>query len=192
MKRILLAAIAIAGFSVPYTASALTVDMISVTDVQSALSGPLPDGINSIDLQIPFFNNPVPVGAAGSTEPLSWLVVKIDGEPTGMIGDTFDIDFTYTVTFADVGPVVVNDSFTLTIFEFGTEFLYASGAASDVFGFGMNQGGFVESVFSDLAIKFSHGIDVILDYSLTIVPVPAAVWLLGSGLLGLIGFRRVA
>ena len=31
MKRILLAAIAIAGFSVPYTASALTVDMISVT-----------------------------------------------------------------------------------------------------------------------------------------------------------------
>ena len=186
MKRSLIAFLAVASFAVPYTASALTVDMLTVTDVTAELTGALPDGVNSIHLSIPYFIDPVPIGAAGSTEPISWLVISLNGEP---LEETV-VPFMYTVEFDGIGPIVVYDSFTLTPGPFGTHFTYFSGAASGVFDFGMGQQAFVESVFPDLEIKYSHAIDVIVDYNVTVVPVPAAVWLLGSGLLGLIGFRR--
>lgn len=134
----------------------------------------------------------VQLGAAIS-EYFSNLLIAFENTSND-INDIFDIniDFSYALSAraegesADVDATFSysNENFALDNFDFAHASIYAGFA--EVFGF--DSFGFVLSAGQSDNLYFNSAVSGQLEA--TVVPVPAAIWLFGSGLAGLLGMQR--
>jgi len=155
--------------------------------------------------------NPVSVNSNSSTLTMSGLAPYTLSDPLTILTDfTPDLSFNLTSDAAGVGTlsvtgsetlsasftnlsVVYTDLLGLTTLQFNADLTYTGGTLVGSLGGGRIEG----SLFANLG--FSNG-QSLLGETFTasggiakigaVVPVPAAVWLFGSGLLGLVGIAR--
>ena len=139
-------------------------------------------------------NNPTTLGAATGIDFTGIAhVEQAEGDYAGALGDAVTMtDFQFSPNL-DPNPVNVwsVDGFTFamdqlsTVFQ-NTNFLLLSGAGTvSGNGFDATEGTWWLSAQTAQNITFSWSAT-----SATVVPVPAAAWLFGSGLLGLVGIAR--
>ena len=116
--------------------------------------------------------------------PLTFIdITDVDFVLTGDRGSNNGIDYLFTNGVITAGTYINTTFDTLTMSEI---FGFASFSA-DLASGGRIEGGF--TLTGDIASDFT-GDTLIAKAGPVVVPVPAAVWLFGSGLLGLIGIAR--
>ena len=160
-------------------------------------------GVSSADIIKPALDIQDFAGDSGVT--LTGTTFDIDSTVFTIVtgGDAIDIndeDFMLTSTgsismlssmgsfsgsFTVGGGLLTGTFVDLTVFDFGTgdgtfggDVIYTGGSLQ-----GALTGGRIEGAYSTLGVAAKLG-------EVTVVPVPAAVWLFGSGLLGLVGIAR--
>ncbi len=161
-------------------------------------------GVSNADIIKPALDIQDFAGDSGAT--LTFMTFDIDSTAFTIVTDGAPIDiddetFTLTSTGSILGGLgMFSGSFTvggglltgtfsdLTVLDFGLDFgtdgtfggdvLYTGGSLQ-----GLLMGGRIEGAFSTLGVVAKLG-------EVAVVPVPAAVWLFGSGLLGLVGIAR--
>jgi hypothetical protein len=129
----------------------------------------------------------------------SALTYKVASNPANTFGftDTFDFNITsvsdVTASLGDLTYDLVSPYYTVTVFKDNNLFLSLNGGPSigdknSTTAFNLASGNYSIKVTGD-AVGAAGGF-----YSVAMsaqpVPVPAAAWLLGSGLLGLVGVAR--
>ena len=92
-------------------------------------------------------------------------------------GDVLDFNFNSTSAYA-LSPV---DNLNGSNLE-GMGIMSSTTTSDLVLAYNDNYLGFIDSDFDDMMVRAK--------FTSTVVPVPAAAWLFGSGLLGLIGMAR--
>lgn len=113
-----------------------------------------------------------------------------DSDPLGLFGDRPLLDFEFT--FEGASYVLVDDLFgPAAFFSPADEFLgveYSASSTGYEIAFTPGFGSITEVFFGYTDLNtFDGGFG---DITYSVVPVPAAVWLFGSGLIGLLGFAR--
>jgi len=143
-----------------------SVGTFAIAGKDSSISG------NPYDSALLFSNNSSPITADLTTVGSGFTAVG------GFFGDINSAGTLTTMTL--IGTSGILDSRELITADMGL------GTASNFFGWTVS-GGTILTLTHDLAGNY-EGID---DFRYgTVVPVPAAMWLFGSGLLGLIGYAR--
>jgi len=111
----------------------------------------------------------------------NWNTAKYDGTVDYAGSSGFTVSDTnglttahLTLSGASLAPYVGNGSLLLAVFS----------NASFSGGFSGGNGSFINNQ------SFATSATVTYDYTVTPTPIPAAAWLLGSGLMGLVGVRR--
>lgn len=134
----------------------------------------------------------VQLGAAVS-DYFSNLLISFENASQN-VNDIFDvnIDFSYSINTqaageyadADASFSYSNENFDLDNFDFAHASIYSGVAEA----FGVDSFGFVLSTGQSENLYFNSAVSGQLQA--TVVPVPAAIWLFGSGLAGLLGMQR--
>jgi hypothetical protein len=111
---------------------------------------------------------------------------------TGLVNGAGNDLVLFEIGAPDSFSVAINGGSPQAVSTFNTGFLTTSGAqlnaaVIDASNFGITDGAAVSSI--DVGL-FKGGASFALAGGLTAVPVPAAVWLFGSGLVGLAGIAR--
>jgi len=138
-------------------------------------------------------------GISGSATSSNSMMGLLDIADTGTVTFNFDVNYYLEVLTSNSDSGYANMSFDLGLYAFGSNvnLLDSDAAASMFLGIGPTNGladtGTSGSVAIDLAAgSYNLDIEMTQNVATTVsaVPVPAAVWLFGSGLIGLAGFAR--